>query len=270
MKKLMFVLLVATCAGCASAPSAASKERDEFIALAQKYGYCGHIGYLSRDVNEEMKEYFRKLNTMEATPFEHDGWKICYDPNKNLGWENFFRYNYVKWSNENLAKWGRGFNQQLAYHKEFKPTSLCGLDFEERYVIGYANIEDVAGDETDDDYMIICLANQASRLGAVKRAGEVKFTKPILGFSRANISLNEDGKISSVEMHRKFAANISDESVLSASKAIWKTLEEMYKIKATRIWMNGYGSWHFENDNCKIDLYGMNKEIIFKMFLHRR
>ena len=262
MKKLIYISVVALCAGCTSAPSARDKEWDEFVALAQKFGYCGQLGHRVSDMHS--KEYFQKLNAQEATISEkNDGWKLCYEPDKTDGWQNYERYSYIKWANENLAKWNRGFKEQFAYQKQFVPKSFGEFNFGEKYVIGWTKIEDSALDIDGDEDMAIYPADQQSRLGKLESGGgKIKLKKPILGFSKADISLSRDGKIRAIEMCKELTSNTSEEYCTSEGKAVWKFIEEMYQIKATHIdicrengVVVGRSHWDFSNNNCEIDLW---------------
>ena len=260
MKKLIYMSMIILCVGCTSAPSAKDKEWDEFVALAQKFGYCGQLGHRNSDKRDE--EYFQMLNAQEATISEkNDGWKLCYEPDKTYGWQNYARYSYIKWANENLAKWNRGFKEQFAYQRQFVPKSFGEFNFGEKYVIGWKKIEDSASDIDDDEDMAIYPADQRSQLGKLESRGEIKLKKPIFGFSKANISLSHDGNIREIEMCRKLTSNSSAEYRTSEGKAVWKLIEDMYRIKATDIdifrdngVVVGRPWWCFSNDNCKIDL----------------
>lgn len=247
-------------------------EKEKLVRLAQKYGYCGSLSYSEMNLPDDTKEWARKLFNGEIAPAEQEC-QLCYDyeMEQNGDWQNFTRYILIKWANENLTKWNRGFKEQFAYQRSFKPKRVLEYNLNERYVIGWPPVEEMDLADGSEDLMIICPLNQAGRVGSRKCSGVVRLPKPFEGFVNANITLNDDGRIRSVGLRKKCVNATSREQLVVEAKSIWKSLENQYQIKATWIRFDG---WCFENDSFKMHLgfvVGNAKEpseIVLQFFCH--
>lgn len=283
--KSFVVGCVILCAGCASLMSEEARKRmeerrkksEEFVGLAQKYGYSGRI--LSSDARlggsrgDDTKEWARKLFNCEITPNEEEC-QLCYDRDgsQDNDWDSFVRYNLIKWSNENLARWGRGFKEQFAYQRTFYPQSFMEFKFRKEYSLGWREAGHAPMNVSGEEAAFIVFTTTAMGLGNMGvsgvddlkrdtrhkeriRSGTVDLKRSFRGFKTAKVAVDSAGRIESIELTQVFPEGVVFDDLIAESKNIWKLIGEKYQIVATQITNLGDWSWSFENDFCKLQVY---------------